>query len=167
MLKYNPRVARLKIVNATEAKNSSDVIKGNLSINSIPAKVLFDFYASHSFISRPFVAKRYLVTHDTPKPFKIISLDMQMTSNGFVENASVKLGSYSFLASPIVLGNSYIDLILGMDFLAINKAFIDCEAKEVNLTHPSEDVIIFAARDDMIRLFSLNEKGGIPPILKF
>lgn len=46
----------------------------------------------------------------------------------------------------------------------MNKAYIDCEAKEVKLTHPSEGVIIFAARDDTIRIFSLNEKGEFSPI---
>lgn len=70
----------------------------------------------------------------------------------------------SILVSPIVLGNFYIDLILGMNWLEAYKAQIDCAAKEIQLTHPSEQVIIFAARDDTIRLFSLNEKGEISAI---
>nr|BAK06728.1 predicted protein [Hordeum vulgare subsp. vulgare] len=74
------------------------------------------------------------------------------------------MGNYSLLASPYVLGNLDIDLILGMNWLAMNKTSIDCEAKEVKLTLPSEDVIIFATRDDTICLFSLNEKGEISPI---
>ena len=32
------------------------------------------------------------------------------------------------------------------------------------MTHSSEDVIVFAARDDTIRLFSLNEKGELDAI---
>ena len=32
------------------------------------------------------------------------------------------------------------------------------------MTHSSEDVIVFAARDDTIRLFSLNEKGELNAI---
>ena len=100
----------------------------------------------------------------TPRPFNVISPGLQMTSNVCIPEVSVKMGSYSFLASPIVLGNSDIYLILGMDFLAMNKAYVDCKAKEVQLTHPSEDVIIFAARNDTIRLFSLNEKGEISAI---
>lgn len=87
-----------------------------------------------------------------------------MNSNCLVPDVTVKIGKYAFLASPIVLGNCDIDLILGMDWLDMNKASIDCEAKEVKLTHSSEDVIIFVARDDTIRLFSLNEKGEISPI---
>ena len=140
------------------------MIMGNLLVNSIPAKVLFDAGASHSFISRPFVAKHDIVTEVTPRPFKVVSPGLQMTSRVMVPDVSIKMGNYSFLASPIVLGNSGIDLILGMDFLAMNKAYVDCKAKEVQLTHPYEDVIIFATRDDTIRLFSLNEKGDISAI---
>ena len=34
----------------------------------------------------------------------------------------------------------------------------------MKLTNSSQDVITFAARDDTVRLFSLNEKGEINPI---
>ena len=39
-------------MNAAQAEDSSDVIMGNLPVNDIPAKVLFDTGASLSFISR-------------------------------------------------------------------------------------------------------------------
>ena len=41
------------MMNAAQAEDSSEVIMGNLLVNDIPAKVLFDTGASHSFISRP------------------------------------------------------------------------------------------------------------------
>ena len=46
----------------------------------------------------------------------------QMTSNNCVQDVTIKMGDYKFLSSPIVLGNSDIDLILGMDWLSNNKA---------------------------------------------
>ena len=70
------------------------------------------------------------------------------------------MGNYKFLASPIVLVNSDIDLILNMDWISQHKAFLDYAARELMLTHPSEDVIIYATHDETIRLFSLNEKGS-------
>jgi len=86
-----------------------------------------------------------------------------MNSNNFVPNVSIRMGDYRFLANPVVLGNSDIDLILGMDWLSQHDAHIDCAQKEVKLTHSEEDVIIFASRDNTIRLFSLNDKGEIKP----
>ena len=88
---------------------------GNLPVNDIPAKVLFYTGASHSFISRPFVAMHDLVTQVLPRPLSIVSPARQMTSRVFVLDVSIKMGDYKFLSFPIVLGNSDIDLILGMD----------------------------------------------------
>ena len=61
------------MVNAAEAENSSYVIMGNLLVNDIPTKVLFDSGASHSFISRPFSFKHGFPTRDLLKPLSIVS----------------------------------------------------------------------------------------------
>ena len=76
-----------------------------------------------------------------------------------IPNVSIKMGDYRFMSSPMVLGDSDIDLILGMDWLSKHKAQLDCAARQIQLTHSSEDVIVFAVREDTIRLFSLNERG--------
>ena len=41
-------------------------------------------------------------------------------------------GDYKFLSSLIVLGDSDIDLILGMDWLSKHKAQLDCAARGFN-----------------------------------
>ena len=87
-----------------------------------------------------------------------------MTSSLVAPDISITLGDYKFLSSLVVLGNSDIDLILGMDWLSKHKAQLDCAARQIQLTHSFEDVIIFTARDNTIRLFSLNEKGELDAI---
>ena len=67
----------------------------------------------------------------------------------------------------MVLGDSDIDLILGMDWLSNHKAQLDCAAKEIQLTHSSKDVIIYAARNETIRLFSLLGRASWMLFLKF
>ena len=42
-------------MNAAQAEDSSDVIMGNLPVNDVPAKVLFDTGTSHCFMSKPFL----------------------------------------------------------------------------------------------------------------
>ena len=83
------------MVNAAEADNSSDVIMGNLLVNDIPAKVLFDSGASHCFISKPFIAKHDIPAIHLDSPFRVVSLGMRMSSHMLVPDASVKIGSYS------------------------------------------------------------------------
>ena len=87
-----------------------------------------------------------------------------LACNYEVPDISISMGDFKFLASPMILGNSDIDLILGMDWLSKHKAQLDCAARQIQLTHSSEDVIVFAARDNTIRLFSLNEKGELDAI---
>ena len=87
-----------------------------------------------------------------------------MNASSMIPDVTITLGDYKFLSSLVVLGNSDIDLILGMDWLYKHKAHLDCAARQIQLTHSSEDVIIYVTRDDTIRLFSLNEKGELNAI---
>ena len=75
------------------------------------------------------------MTEKIPIPLKVVSPGKQMTSNNCVPDVSIKMGNYKFLSKPIVLGDSNIDLILGMDWLAKHKAQLDCAAREIQLTH--------------------------------
>ena len=52
-----------------------------------------------------------------------------MKANSMVPDVSIKMGNYKFLSFPIVLGNSDIDLILGMDWLSKHKAQLDCASR--------------------------------------
>ena len=140
------------------------MIIGNLPVNDIPAKVLFDTGASHSFISRPFSSKHEMVFQDLPRPLSVVSPGKFMNASSMVLDVSIKMGNYKFLSSPVVLGDSDIDLILGMDWLPKHKAQLDCAARQIQLTHSSKDVIVFAANDDTIRLFSLNERDELDAI---
>ncbi|KAI5011870.1 hypothetical protein ZWY2020_024004 [Hordeum vulgare] len=142
IVKFNPRSARFNMVNAAEVDNSSNVIMGNLSVNDFPVKDLFDSGASHCFMSKSFFIKHDFPSANLDRPLGVVSLGAQMRSNSVVHDVSLKMGDYAFLASPYVLGNSAIDLILGTDWLVMNKSSIDCQAKEVKRTHSSEDVII-------------------------
>ena len=62
VVKHNPKHAKVNMMNAAQAEDSSKVIMGNLLVNSIPAKVLFDTGASHCFMSRLFFAKHDFTT---------------------------------------------------------------------------------------------------------
>ena len=140
------------------------MIMGNLPVNDIPAKVLFDTGASISFISKPFESIHDLHTVDLLKPIEVSSPGLFMNTKMMAPDISIMLGDHKFLSSPMVLGNSDIDFILGMDWLSKHKAQLDCAVRQIQLTHSSEDVIIYTAPDDTIRLFSLNEKGELNAI---
>ena len=122
VVKHNPKSAKVDMMNAAQAEDSSEVIMGSLHVNDIPAKVLFDTGASHCFISRPFASKHELLFQDLPRQLSVVSPGKFMNASSMVPNVSIKMGDYKFLSSPIVLGNSDINLILGMDWLTKHKA---------------------------------------------
>ena len=66
------------------------------------------------------------------------------------------MGGHLFLASLIILGNSDIDVILGMDWLKANKAKINCATKTVTLSHPLGQIVYYPKSTPSVHLFALN-----------
>ena len=61
-----------------------------------------------------------------------------------------------FLTSLIALKSSDIDVILGMDWLSRQNAYLDCKAKSVKLTHPSGQIIDYTSPSSRIQMHTLN-----------
>ena len=96
------------MMNAAQAEDSSDVIMGNLLVNDIPTKVLFDTGASHSFMSYPFASKHNFDTQELPRAMQVISPAKCLRSTLLVPNVGIKMGDYKFLSSPIVGDQPFI-----------------------------------------------------------
>jgi hypothetical protein len=62
-------------ITVEEAQEAQDVVIGTFSVNDISAVVLFDFGASHSFISAAYVEKHNL-------PIALLRCQMIVTSSG-------------------------------------------------------------------------------------
>src|SRR3954471_2197825 len=61
-----------------------------------------------------------------------------------------------FLASLIALKSSDIDVILGMDWLSRQNAYLDCKGKSVKLTHPSGKTVNYTSPRTRTQMHSLN-----------
>ena len=69
---------------------------------------------------------------DLPRQLSVVSPGKFMNASAMAPDVTITLGDYKFLSSPVVLGNSDIDLILGMDWLSKHKAHLDCAAGRFN-----------------------------------
>jgi hypothetical protein len=67
----NKSRGRVNHVTAESLPEDADVVYGMFLINSIPAPVLFDSGASHSFITEPFVEKHNIPKHPLKKTLYI------------------------------------------------------------------------------------------------
>src|SRR3954449_11493010 len=61
-----------------------------------------------------------------------------------------------FLASLIALKSSDIDVILGMDWLSRQNAYLDCKGKSVKLTHPSGKTVSYTSPRTRTQVQSLS-----------
>ena len=127
-----------------EAQATPDVVTGTLSIFGDNACVLIDPGATHSFISREYVAR----VGTTPVPLGY-SLEIATPTGESLWPSQMLKGSLFSIegqgmeADLILIDLKGLDVILGMDWLASNYASMDCFRKEVIFRRSGLPVIVF------------------------
>jgi hypothetical protein len=98
-----------------EAQEAPDVVIGTFFVNNTYAVMLFDYGASHSFISIAYVEKHNL-------PIALLRCQMIVSSSGgdmpirqLCPKVNLKIRGVYFITNLIVLESKGIDVILGMD----------------------------------------------------
>jgi hypothetical protein len=102
----------------------------------VPATVLFDSRASHSFITEQFVAKHNISMSSMKTHLLIGSSNGEMKSTHVCPQVNLKIRGIDFQADVVVLTSSGIDVILGMVWLGKCDGIILCAKKSVLLTSP-------------------------------
>jgi hypothetical protein len=108
-------------------------------INAIPATILFDSSATHSFMSA-----RYANTNEIPlkimkSPMIVITSKGHVEANHMTHKLTLTIMGREFEATAIILEASSIDLILGMSWLRKAKAIIHCGRGTIELTSPKRE----------------------------
>ena len=115
-----------------DAQVSNVIMKNILSIDSRDAFVLFDFGATHSFVSAFFA---YAFGRD-PSPLGeplIVAMPMghSLLANSVYKYCETFLGGKLLMIDLIALSMVDFDVILGMDWLAFFHVTLDCHNKVV------------------------------------
>jgi hypothetical protein len=118
-----------------------DVVYGMFLINSIPALVLFDSGASHSFITESFMEKYNLPKHPLKKKLHISSPGGDMKATHSCLRVNLKIQGIDFPVNLVVLGSNGIDVILGCDWLKSCDGVIQCAKGTIMLTSPQGERI--------------------------
>ena len=119
---HSKATGRVFTLNGAKALKSKDLIQGKCFINGIPLLVLFDYDATHSFISCSCVGKLKLSVSSLNK-----DLMVETPTSGYVLTSNVclncpsEISGRTFLIDLICLPLSKIDVILGMDWLSSNR----------------------------------------------
>jgi hypothetical protein len=113
-------------VSVDATPDGADIALGMFNINAIPATILFDSSATHSFMSA-----RYANTNELPlkimkTPMIVITPKGPVEANHMTHKLTLTVMGREFGATAIILEASSIDLILGMSWLRKAKAIIIC-----------------------------------------
>jgi hypothetical protein len=128
-------------VTAEDAAEAPDVVLGTFLVNSVPAKVLFDSGASHSFITERFVSKGGLTASQMTRNMIVQIPGSQVRAHLTCEGVPIDIHGISFQADLIILGTKGLDVVLGMDWMTKYQGHIDCAWKAITVTN-SEGVKI-------------------------
>ena len=152
-------------VDLNEAQDQPATVMGTLLVNSVPASVLFDTGASHSFISAEFAFLHGINHEEINTPLVVHTPAGQCQTSMVSHDVTVEIEGLEFLVSPIVLKSCSIDLILGMNWLKAHTASIVCTTKTVHLLHPSDEIVTYQAhlvQNAEARLYALNALNAAP-----
>jgi predicted aspartyl protease len=105
-------------------------------INAIPATILFDSGATHSFMSAQYANTNELPLKNMKTPMVVITPKGSIEANYMTRRLTLTIMGREFWVTPIILDESSIDLILGMSWLRKAKAVIQCGRGTVELTSP-------------------------------
>jgi hypothetical protein len=107
-----------------------------------PAVILFDSGALHTFISKKFVEKYCIPCTKSREGFIIHSPGGQIFTKEVAFNVPVTLVERDFPTNMIVLKSQDIDVILGMNWLAQDKAILNTDLRNIRLSYGHEEVLL-------------------------
>ncbi|KAL0449521.1 UNVERIFIED_CONTAM: hypothetical protein Slati_1508500 [Sesamum latifolium] len=119
-----------------EAANAEDVVIGTIIVDNSQAYALFDYGATHSFVSNKFAKHLNRARVSLNEPYRVATPgNIVLVTNLVYPNCDISLNGFKLNANLIQIKVREFDVILGMDWLACNFALVDSNGKIVNF-HP-------------------------------
>ncbi|XP_074278054.1 uncharacterized protein LOC141601659 [Silene latifolia] len=124
---------KLFMVGKEVVENDTHIVSSTFSVNLKPSSVLFDSGATHSFVSCEHA--KYLELNDPV----LINDNVGIPSGDSVrctkiyKDVKIKIGEVIFLVDLIEFPVGSFEIILGMDWLIKQRAFIDCYQRLISL----------------------------------
>jgi hypothetical protein len=128
-------------VSAEQAQDTPGIVLNTFPVKLCACNGLFDSGASHSFITKQFVAKHNIPMNYMKTHLLIGSPNSEMKSTYVCPQVNLKIRGIDFQADLAVLTSGGIDVILGMDWLGECDGIILCAKKSVLLISPQGDMI--------------------------
>ncbi|XP_075499949.1 uncharacterized protein LOC142538522 [Primulina tabacum] len=130
-----------------EVDDANDAVSGTIFIQQVPAYVLFDCGATHSFISKRFAKKLGRKPEKLNEPFRIATpTSRAIETHEIYRDCKISISTQNFSADLIQLIMVDFDIILGMNWLAKNNAMVECKGKKVKLITPNQEKVVYQGK---------------------
>jgi hypothetical protein len=131
------KTGRVTYTTLEDVPEGEQVLAGMFSLNRHPTVVLFDFGATHNFISMACTKSRRLTVTHLSTTYMISTLGGKMVTQYLPKNTPLDLGGRVYKASLIILDDQGIDVILGMSWMKEYKVVLDIVERTVHLESPT------------------------------
>jgi predicted aspartyl protease len=111
-----------------DVPEGEQVLASMFSLHKRPIVILFDYGATHDFISRACTQKHQLDIQHSDSLYMISTPGGRMATKHIVMKTPLDLGGRVFKICLIVLDGQGIDVILGMGWMKRHKAMLDTMA---------------------------------------
>jgi hypothetical protein len=138
-VKKTGRIYYTQVVTTPEGE---PIMMGTFLVANHPAVILFDFGASHTFISKKFIEKYCIPCTESREGFIIHSPGGQIFTKEVAFHVAGTLAEQDFPTNMIVLKGQDIDIILGMNWLAHHKTILNTDIRTIKLGHGHEEVLL-------------------------
>ena len=130
-----------------DGQASNQVVTGTVLIRGHHAYVLFDPGATHSFVSRQFTPSLGMDAVPLDEPMYVgTPVGDSLRVDRVYRASTVSIMGRDTLADLVLLGPMEFDAILGMDWLALCHASLDCRQKRVCFDFPGEEHFLRSGR---------------------
>ena len=147
--------ARVYAITREAAPAQPDVIAGTILIHGFPAHILIDSGSTCSFVSRSFALS---LGRAVEALGYTLLVSMPAGDHALVDTVlracGLDVGKDRLIADLILIEMREFDAILGMDWLSLNRALVDCYTKEVMIEIDGER-----------RLLMIGEQRAVPNCL--
>jgi hypothetical protein len=109
------------------------VLAGTFFINEHHIIILFDYGASHDFMSLACAESGKLTLVASRVPYVISTPRDRVDANRIAQKVPLKLSRRVFSTNLIILSGHKIDVILGMNWMKMHKAILNISARLVHL----------------------------------
>jgi hypothetical protein len=135
--KVQVKQGRLNFTTLEELPEGAPIMTGTFSIFNQPALILFDYGASHSFISQRFSVKCQLPFYHTQGAFMIAMPGGKIATNQLNQNVPLQLGSKIVKTTLLILGMDNADIILGTYWMTQHQVVLHVANRIIEVHSPT------------------------------